>query len=165
MSIRIKTGLGQDSHRFQDKFLDSKPLILGGILFEDKLSLQGNSDSDVVLHALCNGISGVTGVNILGKISDDLCAKNITDSSIYVQEALKYLDNWQISHVSFSIECQTPKITPKIVDMKNNISKLLNLPVQDLGITATSGEKLTAFGRGEGIQVFCIVTVIGNNGS
>ncbi len=155
--MRIKTGLGQDSHRFQTEI--TKSLILGGVKFEDELSLQGNSDADVVLHALCNGISGVTGVNILGKISDDLCTEGITDSSIYVKEALKYLQNWQICHVSFSIECKVPKITPKIMEMKQNISKLLGLQIQDIGITATSGEELTAFGCGQGIQVFCIVTV------
>ncbi|MCK5867359.1 MAG: 2-C-methyl-D-erythritol 2,4-cyclodiphosphate synthase [Mycoplasmataceae bacterium] len=153
----MRVGLGQDSHRFQaDK---TKILILGGVKFEEELALQGNSDADVVLHALCNGISGVTGVNILGKISDDLCVEGITDSSVYVKEALKYLQKWQICHVSFSIECKVPKITPKIMDMKQNISKLLGLQVQDIGITATSGEELTAFGTGQGIQVFCIVTV------
>ncbi|MDM8564777.1 2-C-methyl-D-erythritol 2,4-cyclodiphosphate synthase [Candidatus Halobeggiatoa sp. HSG11] len=158
--MKIKTGLGQDSHRFQDNSINFKELILGGVKFENNLSLQGNSDADVVLHALCNAISGVTGVNILGKISDDLCAKGIIDSSVYVQEALKYLCNWQICHVSFSFECQVPKITPKISEMKYTISKLLELQIQDIAITATSGEGLTAFGRGEGIQVFCIVTAI-----
>ncbi|MDM8568105.1 2-C-methyl-D-erythritol 2,4-cyclodiphosphate synthase [Thiotrichales bacterium HSG1] len=163
--MKIKTGLGQDSHRFQDKskpdkFWANKPLLLGGVLFDDDLSLQGNSDADVVLHALCNSISGVTGVNILGKISDDLCARGITDSSVYVKEALKYLGDWQICHVSFSIEGKVPKITPKISNIKNSISKLLNLQTQDIGITATSGEGLTDFGCGKGIQVFCVVTVI-----
>ncbi|HHB92379.1 MAG TPA: 2-C-methyl-D-erythritol 2,4-cyclodiphosphate synthase [Thioploca sp.] len=156
--MQVKTGLGQDSHRFQTDII--KPLILGGVKFEDELSLQGNSDADVVLHALCNSISGVTGINILGKISDHLCAEGITDSSIYVKEALKYLQNWQICHVSFSLECKIPKITPKIIEMKQNISKLLGLQTQDIGITATSGEELTTFGRGQGIQVFCIVTVM-----
>ncbi|MFK5968926.1 MAG: 2-C-methyl-D-erythritol 2,4-cyclodiphosphate synthase [Candidatus Marithrix sp.] len=153
----MRVGLGQDSHRFQTDI--TKPLILGGVEFEDKLSLQGNSDADVILHALCNGISGVTGVNILGKISDDLCAEGITDSSMYVKEALKYLQDWQVCHVSFSIECKVPKITPKIMEMKQNISELLGLQTQNIGITATSGEELTAFGCGQGIQVFCIVTV------
>jgi 2-C-methyl-D-erythritol 2,4-cyclodiphosphate synthase len=156
---RIKTGLGQDSHRFDFKN-NTKPLILGGILFTDHPPLQGNSDADVVLHALTNAISGVTGVNILGAVSDELCFKQgITDSRVYVQEALKYLKGFQICHVSCSIEAKTPKISPQIAEMKASLSQLLNLPVEDIGITATSGEGLTAFGRGEGIQVFCMVTV------
>ena len=156
--MRVKTGLGQDSHPF-DTESTTKSLVLGGIVFPWGRPLQGNSDADVVLHALTNAISGVTGVNILGKVSDELCLQQgITDSRVYVQEALKHLGHWQICHVSLSIECKIPKISPKIEEMKVSIAQLLNLSVQDVGITATSGEELTAFGRGEGIQVFCIVT-------
>jgi len=157
--MKIKTGLGQDSHRFDNENTEKK-LVLGGVEFEGTKPLKGNSDADVVLHALCNAISGVTGVNVLGKITDELCQQGITDSQVYVQEALKYLKEWQITHVSFSIECKTPKITPKIVEMKQKISELLDLTVDDVGITATTGEGLTAFGRGEGIQVFCILTAV-----
>lgn len=158
--MRIKTGLGQDSHRF-DFENKTKKLILGGVVFEGEPPLQGNSDADVVLHALCNAISGVTGVNILGAVSDALCLKHgITDSRLYVQEALHYLKDWRLCHVSCSIEGKIPKITPQIPKMKESISELLGLEKQDVGITATTGEGLTAFGRGEGIQVLCIVTAV-----
>jgi 2-C-methyl-D-erythritol 2,4-cyclodiphosphate synthase len=158
--MKIKTGLGQDSHRFETVMTD-RALILGGVKIPQHVALSGNSDADVILHALCNGISGVTGVNILGKISDELCLKQgIQDSQVYVQAALKYLNGWEITHVSFSIECKTPKITPHIPAMKANISTLLGLTPQDICITATTGEELTDFGRGLGIQVFCIITMI-----
>lgn len=155
--ILIKVAIGQDSHRFD--FDDSnRKLVLGGVIFEGP-ALSGNSDADVVLHALTNAISGITGVNILGEIADKLCLKDgITDSSVYVKEALKYL-NGSISHVSFSIECLKPKITPKIPDMKKNIANLLNISERDVGITATTGEGLTDFGKGLGIQCFCVITV------
>ena len=54
-----------------------------------------------------------------------------------------------------SIECLRPKITPHIPALKANLSQLLNLTESDIGITATTGEGLTEFGRGEGIQVLC----------
>lgn len=157
--MKVKTGLGQDSHRFvQDA---TRTLILGGVIFENAPPLQGNSDADVMLHALTNAISGVTGVNILGAVSDKLCLEQgVTDSRVYVLEALKSLKDWKICHVSFSIEAKTPKMSPKIAAMKSSIAQLLNLTVEDVGITATTGEGLTDFGRGEGIQVFCIVTAI-----
>jgi len=158
--MQIKTGLGQDSHRFDFDNPD-KVLMLGGIAVPEHPALKGNSDADVVLHALCNGISGITGVNILGKISDELCLQEgIQDSQVYLQKALEYLNGWQITHVSFSIECKTPKITPLMPAMKSHIAELLNLTPADVGITATTGEGLTEFGRGEGIQVLCIVTAI-----
>jgi 2-C-methyl-D-erythritol 2,4-cyclodiphosphate synthase len=158
--MKVKTGLGQDSHRFEPQ-QTAKQLVLGGVVFENEIALSGNSDADVVLHAIANGISGITGVNILGKISDDLCLKQgITDSKVYVQAALTHLNDWEICHVSCSIECKKPKITPKIIQMKQSIAQLLHLQVEDVGITATTGEGLTDFGRGEGIQALCIVTAI-----
>ncbi len=156
----MKVGIGQDSHRF-DFGNTSKKFVLGGVIFDGVTPLAGNSDADVVLHALTNAISGVTSVNILGKIADKMCLENgITDSSAYVIEAQKYLENIKIVHVSFTIECSYPKISPKIPEMQKTISELLGLPENSVGITATTGEGLTAFGQGKGIQVFCCVTAL-----
>lgn len=155
----MKVGIGQDSHRFDFDDRDKK-LILAGVEFEEHAPLLGNSDADVVLHAVTNAISGVTGVNILGKISDKMCLENgIKDSTAYLKEALLYLGELKIVHISISIECSTPKISPKIDEMKKSLSRLLNLETKNIGITATTGEGLTAFGQGLGIQTFCCVTV------
>jgi 2-C-methyl-D-erythritol 2,4-cyclodiphosphate synthase len=156
----MKVGIGQDSHRFDfdDK---EKKLILGGIVFEDSPPLDGNSDADVILHAITNAVSGVTCVNILGKISDEMCLEQgIKNSEAYLREALKYLEQSKIIHVSISIECALPKITPKIPLIRENIAAILDIPGNCVGITATTGEGLTQFGQGKGIQVFSCVTVV-----
>lgn len=156
----MKVGIGQDSHRF-DFENKTKQFVLGGVVFEGVTPLSGNSDADVVLHALTNAISGVTCVNILGKIADDMCLKQgITDSAEYLKESLKYLDDLSIVHVSVSIECSYPKITPKIPEIRKSIAELLSIPENSVGLTATTGEGLTAFGQGQGIQVFCCVTAL-----
>lgn len=156
----MKVGIGQDSHRFD--FIDNeKKLKLAGIVFEGNPPLQGNSDADVVLHSITNAISGITCVNILGAISDDMCLnQGITDSKSYLAEAMKYLGDAKIVHISISIECQTPKISPRIPEMRKNLSMLIGIPENCIGITATTGEGLTQFGQGLGIQVFSCVTVI-----
>jgi 2-C-methyl-D-erythritol 2,4-cyclodiphosphate synthase len=156
----MKVGFGQDSHRFD--FEDGeKKLVLGGIVFDGEPPLQGNSDADVILHSITNAISSVTCVNILGEISDELClVQGITDSSVYLNEALKYLGDYRIIHLSISIECARPKITPKIAEIRKNLSTLLSIPENCIGITATTGEGLTMFGQGLGIQVFSVVTAI-----
>lgn len=156
----MKVGIGQDSHRFETKKNDRK-LVLGGVVFDGETPLQGNSDADVVLHSITNAVSGVTCVNILGGISDDLClVQGITDSRVYLMEALKYLGDNKIVHISISIECLTPRITPKIEQIRKSLSELLSIPENCIGITATTGEGLTQFGQGLGIQVLSIVTVI-----
>ena len=156
----MKVGIGQDSHRFDFENVQKK-LILGGFTIDNHPPLLGNSDADVILHAVTNAISGVTCVNILGAISDQLCLKEgIHDSREYLFEAIKYLGDQKIVHLSISIECQTPKITPHIPAIRSSLSTLLDLTEDCIGITATTGEGLTDFGRGLGIQVFSIVTAI-----
>jgi 2-C-methyl-D-erythritol 2,4-cyclodiphosphate synthase len=158
--MKVKTAIGQDSHRFAPDS-SHKPLILAGLEFPNEPGLEGNSDADVVLHAIINAISGITGVNILGAIADELCLQQgITDSKIYLQHALAQLANWQICHISCSIECKRPHLSDKIPHMKQSICQLLGLNLADVGITATSGEALSDFGRGHGIQVLCIITAV-----
>ena len=153
----MKVGIGQDSHKF-DLQSNNKKLVLGGVVFEKSNPLLGNSDADVVLHAITNAVSGITCVNILGKISDDMCKNGIKNSEMYLKEALKYLDT-NIAHLSISIECLEPKISPKIEEMRKNIARILNISEKSVGITATTGEGLTEFGKGNGISCFAILTV------
>ncbi len=153
----MKVAIGQDSHKIDFENPDKK-LLLGGIEFEENYSLLGNSDADVVLHAITNAVSGITCQNILGKVADDMCQKGIKNSEVYLKEALKYL-NEKIVHLSLSIECQKPKITPKIEEMRANLARILNLEETSIGITATTGEGLTECGKGNGISVFACITV------
>lgn len=154
----VRTGIGQDSHRFLPSD-STKPCTIGGLIFTDAPGFNANSDGDVVLHAICNAISSVTGVLILGNIADDLCLKDgITDSEVYVKEALKTLGAQYITHVAISVEAKKPKFKNRIVEMRDNIARIMNLDSTQIGITATSGEGLTDFGCGDGIQAFAIVT-------
>jgi 2-C-methyl-D-erythritol 2,4-cyclodiphosphate synthase len=155
----FRVAIGQDSHRFTEPG-DKKKLILGGVLIEGYPGLKGNSDADVVLHAITNAISGISCVNILGKRADDLCLnKGITDSTVYLKEAVATLGNKEIIHVSISIEALIPKLLPYIDSMRSSISGLLNIDINSVGITATSGEGLTEFGKGNGIFCTAIITV------
>ncbi|MDD2534513.1 MAG: 2-C-methyl-D-erythritol 2,4-cyclodiphosphate synthase [Eubacteriales bacterium] len=175
MAFEYRSSIGQDSHRFVDRLNRettaverSRPLMLGGVKIgtSDALpagslnvGLSGNSDADVVLHALTNAISGLTGVNILGKISDELClVQGITDSRVYLEKALDYLGDWQICHVSCTYEGKRPHLAVWIDPIRQQMADLLGLDVENIGFTATTGEGLTDFGRGDGAQVFCILT-------
>lgn len=142
----MKVAIGQDSHRI-DYENKEKKLLLGGVEFDEEYSLNGNSDADVVLHSITNAVSGITSKNILGKVSDEMCKNGIKDSEEYLKEALKYLKE-QIVHISISIECKVPKITPKIEEMRKNIARILSISEKSVGITATTGEELTEFGKG-----------------
>ena len=156
----IRTGLGQDSHRFESA-PSGKPLLIGGVAFDGAPALQGNSDADVLLHALVNAISGVTAVVVLGPRTDELCQAGVTDSAEYVREALKHLGGLRISHVSCSLECARPKIGPRIGAVRESIAALLGIDPLHVALTAHTGEGLSDFGRGEGILATVIVTAVG----
>lgn len=154
----VRTGIGQDSHRFLTPD-SSKPCIIGGLIFEDAPGFLANSDGDIVLHAICNAITSLTGVLILGGIADDLCLKDgITDSEIYLLEAMKTLGNQKVTHVAVTIEAKKPKFKSRLIEMRENIARIMGLNASQVGITATSGEGLTDFGCGDGAQAFAIVT-------
>lgn len=177
--------IGQDSHRFarraKDGFesmspwdsaqsvrkaeranLASRTLMLGGVALLDEVPLEGNSDADVILHALTNAVSGISGQNILGLVADRLCQEQgITDSRVYLQAALNTLGERRLVHVSISVEACRPRLAAYIPRIRASVAELLGLPVDSVGLTATSGEGLTEVGRGDGIAVVCAVTAYG----
>lgn len=154
----FRVAIGQDSHRFTEPE-EGKNLILGGIIIEGCPGLKGNSDADVVLHAIINAVSGISCVNFLGSRADELCLnQGITDSGVYLKEALLDLEDKKIIHISVSIEALRPKLAPYIEKMRENIAKLLNIDAKSVGITATTGEGLTEFGKGNGVFCTAIIT-------
>lgn len=158
MSYKIRTGIGQDSHRFLPPD-STKPCVIAGVIFDSVPGFNANSDGDVVYHAICNAITSLTGVLILGDIADDLCLKDgITDSEVYLLEAMKTLGNQKITHVAVTIEGKKPKFKAYLLEMRSSVARVMGLDITQVGITATSGEGLTDFGCGDGVQCFAIVT-------
>jgi 2-C-methyl-D-erythritol 2,4-cyclodiphosphate synthase len=149
--MKVRTGIGQDSHKFATDPEDHIPLFLGGVRFEGEPRLEGESDGDAVLHALTRAICGVTGVNVV------MPQPGITSSVEYVEQAIARLGILRISHVSISILGRRPRIDPKRQAMKERIAEILGLSPDDVGITASTGE-LTPCGEGQGVMVTAIVT-------
>ncbi len=153
-----RTGIGQDSHRFLSPD-SSKPCIVCGIIFDDVPGLDANSDGDVVYHAVCNAITSLSGVPILGGIAKDLCRKDgITDSQVYLERALQTLHPQKIVHLAITIEGKRPYFENQIHAMRKKISGVLKVRSRQIGITVTSGDGLTDFGCGDGLMCLCILT-------
>ena len=152
--------IGQDSHRFEDEIREDAKLALGGVEIPYKKNFSANSDGDVILHAITNAISGFTTVNVLGYSADKLCLEDgIKDSRVFLDEALKYMGDAKIVHVSVSVECLEPKLKPYIPAIRTSLANLLDLDESSVGITATTGEGLNGMGRGEGVGVLAVLTV------
>lgn len=161
--LKVRVGIGQDSHRFLSAD-STKPCIVAGLIFSDAPGLSADSDGDVVFHAICNAITSITGVPILGKIAIDLCHKDgITDSQVYLEKALDTLGKIKIQHVALTIEGKRPRFQSRIPEMCARVAQVMKLDISQVGMTATSGDGLTDFGCGDGLQCFCILTTMQYN--
>ncbi len=153
-----RIGIGQDSHKFTDK---KKPLIIGSVKVSDKNGFEANSDGDVLLHALFNALSTAIGHKSLGFYADDMCKKGITDSKKYLEFILNKVKerNYRISNVAIMLEGKKPKLDEHIDKIKSALSRILKTKKENIGIAITSGEYLTDFGKGLGMQCFTVVTL------
>lgn len=157
---KYRVGIGQDSHRFLPPE-SSKLCVIGGLIFEDVPGLAGDSDGDVIFHAICNAITSLTGAAILDGIANDLCHKDgITDSQVYLEKALETLGSQRIEHVALTVEGKRPRIASRYLEMRLKIASVMQLDVTQIGLTAHSGEGLTDFGCGDGLQCLCVLTTV-----
>jgi 2-C-methyl-D-erythritol 2,4-cyclodiphosphate synthase len=158
----FRIGLGQDSHEFVAD-TENKPLILGGIIIDEKGGLKGNSDGDVILHSLCNALSSAIGGDSLSTWTDEMCnVQGIKDSTRYVEHILNKIVGlkYSVVNVSISVEAKTPRLKMEIIkQIKERIASLLKIQIDQVGLTFTSGEGLTEFGLGKGINVLTIVNI------
>lgn len=153
----MRIGFGQDSHRFEKT---TYGLTFGGITFSQYLKLKGNSDGDVLIHSLCNALSSAVGGESLSTWSDNMCLnQGITDSRQYLKYIIDRVSkNFSISNISISVEAQIPRLSSEEkFSVKKSLSKILKINPNQIGITYTSGEDLTVFGKKQGIQVFSTI--------
>ncbi len=156
----FRVGLGQDSHKFSND--PARKLFLAGVEIMGEKGLLGNSDADVIIHSLCRALEQAIGGVSFFSYSDKMRRQGILESKEYLMVAITHVKEvgYQINNVGISLECQKPKISSLKQRMRKKLAKLLEISERDIGISATSGEELTAFGRGEGIQSLAIVSLI-----
>lgn len=148
--ITIRIGIGYDVHKLSEGY----KLILGGVLIPHNKGLVAHSDGDCLIHAIIDSLLGAAGLYDIGTYFPDTDPKYKNISSIsLLSETYKLLvsNNYEISNIDSVIICEQPKIKPHIDNMKNNISKVLNIPVSHIGIKATTEEGLGFTGKKEGI--------------
>lgn len=154
-----RVGIGQDSHRFSKKKCSLK---LGGITIDFDKGFVAQSDGDVILHSLCNALSSAIGGDSISTWFDEHVKKGECSSAFAVEVIMNRLNslNFYILNVSISVEAKIPYLDlPTINRIKENIAKLLLVDSTQVGITFTSGEGLTAFGKGLGMQAITMVLI------
>lgn len=154
-----RVGLGFDSHRFLQ---NKKGGVLGGIFVKNMSATVAASDGDVILHAIATALSQAIGGGSLGTFAKPTQTKKC-NSERYVGTILKRVrqKNLRVHSVGVMVECATPKIDPLVSKLKKSIAEILNIDSAFIGITATSGERLTPYGKSKGIACTAIVSLLG----
>lgn len=157
----MRIGMGYDVH----KLVPNRDLIIGGIKIPHETGLLGHSDADVLLHAIMDSLLGAAALGDIGKHFPDTDGKFKGISSLELLKEVKSLldtAGYSIGNIDATIIAQRPKMAPHIQLMRENISKTLNIDIDQVNIKATTEEGLGFTGSEEGIssQSICLLTKI-----
>jgi len=154
-SPTIRTGHGFDLHQL----VEGRKLILGGVEIPHPLGLLGHSDADCLIHALADSILGGLALPDIGHhFPDDDPANQNLDSSIILQKvvSLCHEKGYCVGNVDLTLIAQRPKLAPHLAGMRKNLSGLLQIPEDCIGIKATTHEGIGSLGREEGIAAHAV---------
>ena len=153
-----RVGIGYDVHQLKA----GRPLILGGVVIEHDTGLDGHSDADVLMHAICDAVLGAIGEGDIGSFfpPSDPQWKN-APSSMFLEEAARQIAkrNGQLINVDAMLIAEAPRIAPHIPAMKENIATALGVAADAVGIKATTNETMGFVGRGEGMAAHAVASV------
>lgn len=152
----IRIGHGYDVHQL----VEGRELVLGGVHIPFDRGLLGHSDADVVAHALMDAVLGAMRAGDIGQLfPDNDPAYEGADSLVLMSQVadLAREQGWRIVDADCTIAAQVPKIAPYRDEMRANMARALGVPVESVGLKATTTEHLGFVGREEGIEAWAVV--------
>jgi 2-C-methyl-D-erythritol 2,4-cyclodiphosphate synthase len=157
MNIRI--GNGYDIHRL----VSGRPLILGGVQISHELGLLGHSDADVLTHAIMDAMLGALSLGDIGHYFPPTDPKWAGADSLMLLSQVDQLvreKGWRVSNIDSVIVAERPKLKPHISAMRDRLAAVLELKSDQIGIKATTNEKLGPEGREEGICAYSVALLV-----
>jgi len=154
----IRIGHGYDIHRL----VAGHPLVLGGVKFDTDYGLDGHSDADALTHAICDALLGAAGLPDIGHFfpNTDPAFKNI-DSQVLLRRVIASLRErgWRPVNIDASLIAEKPKIQPRLAEMKAALAASTELPVECIGLKATTNEQVGDLGRGLAIAAHAVCLI------
>ncbi len=157
MNIRI--GNGYDIHQL----CEGRPLILGGVKIEHELGLLGHSDADVLTHAIMDAMLGALSLGDIGHYFPPTDPKwKGADSLVLLSQVNQLIQTqgWKIGNIDSVVVAERPKLKPHIKTMRDRLANVLALQPDQIGIKATTNEKLGPVGREEGISAYAVALLV-----
>jgi 2-C-methyl-D-erythritol 4-phosphate cytidylyltransferase/2-C-methyl-D-erythritol 2,4-cyclodiphosphate synthase len=155
-STMYRTGTGYDVHQL----VEGRKLILGGVEIPFEKGLDGHSDADVLIHAIIDALTGALALGDIGSHfpDDDQRFKDI-DSRVLLRRVRELVNenNYEIANIDSTVVAQRPKLSPHIMQMRENIASDLNTDIGKVSVKATTSEKIGFVGREEGMSAMAVV--------
>ena len=158
--MNIKVGHGIDIHQLKI----GEPLYLGGVKIDSDLGIVGHSDGDIVIHAIVDAILGALAKGDIGTFFPSTNEKYKNISSIFfLEETLKLMTDlgFFINNIDINIVLQKPHINSYIFSIRENLSKIININIDNISVKATTADKLGFIGKKEGIMSTATLLLIG----
>lgn len=158
MARMVHVGIGYDVHQL----VAGRKCVLGGVEIPHTKGLDGHSDADALMHAICDAVLGALGQEDIGHFfpNTDPRWKGVP-SKIFLEEAARQANKQgaKIVNIDATVIAQAPKIYPHIAQMKKNIAVALGIPETKVGVKATTNEHMGFVGREEGIAAMAVASV------
>lgn len=157
MNIRI--GNGYDIHRL----VTDRSLILGGVTIPHEKGLLGHSDADVLTHAIMDAMLGALSLGDIGLYFPPSDPQWAGANSLQLLDQVNQLiqaKDWQIGNLDSVIVAERPKLKPHIEAMRSQLSTVLKIDPEQIGIKATTNEQLGPTGREEGIAAYAVSLLV-----
>ncbi|NNL78575.1 MAG: 2-C-methyl-D-erythritol 2,4-cyclodiphosphate synthase [Desulfobacterales bacterium] len=154
----MRIGIGYDVHRL----VTARKLVLGGATIPFEKGLQGHSDADVLVHAVCDALLGATGLGDIGLHFPDTDPQYKDISSlILLAEVNEMVRNkgFKIQNIDTIVFAEAPNITPYRKTMQQNLASSVEVDPDCINIKATTTEGLGMVGKGEGIGAMSIILI------
>jgi 2-C-methyl-D-erythritol 2,4-cyclodiphosphate synthase len=158
----MRVGQGFDVHAL----VPGRRLVIGGVVIPHDKGLEGHSDADVLLHAICDALLGAAALGDIGRHFPDTDARYAgADSRGLLREVRKKIKDFRILNIDATLVAQAPRMAPHIPQMIRNIASDLGIDPGAVNVKATTTERLGFAGRGEGIAAQAVVLIEANSGS
>ena len=157
--MKIRVGMGYDVHQL----VEGRELWLGGIRFEHPLGLQGHSDADVLIHAICDALLGAANMRDIGYHFPDTKGNEFEniDSKILLKKTIGLIaeKGYRVGNVDATVCAERPKMKARIPEIQQCLAQVMGIDAEDVSIKATTTEKLGFTGREEGISAYAVVLI------
>ena len=156
--MKIRVGFGYDMHRLQK----GREFWLGGVRLDHDLGLQGHSDADVLIHAICDALLGAANLRDIGYHFPDTAEeyKNVK-STLLLKKTVDLLKEhgYSVGNIDATVCAEQPKLNPHIRAMQERMSEVMGVDEADISIKATTSEKMGFVGREEGITAYAVALI------